>query len=123
MCGSRTDCQVRHKLRPHLIDGPRSREHAVVFAEPLQAILRRIDAADVRDRQLQLALERRGASFDADELAGVELVAVALDLFHEACGNLAGGVLQRMSDRIRRCGRAGAPVRSRESSPSPPRQP
>ena len=49
--------EVRRQLAPHLVDRARRRQHAVFLAKSLQPILRRVDAPDVRHRQLQLALE------------------------------------------------------------------
>ena len=85
---------VGQQLRPHLVDRARRRQHAVFFAKALQTVLRRIDAPHVRHRQLQLSLKDRAVTFDAHELAGLELVAESLDVVDQLCGNLAGGILQ-----------------------------
>ena len=34
----------RRKLRPHVVDGPRRAQHALVLAKPLEAVLRGMDA-------------------------------------------------------------------------------
>ena len=81
--------QMRGQLAPHLVDGPRRREHAVFFAEALQAVLIRVDAADMRDNQLLLTLKRRRARFDAHELARLELLFEAFDVVKELGGYLA----------------------------------
>ncbi len=54
--------------------GARRREQTVFFAEALPTILIGIDAADVRDQQLQLPWKCRRSRLDAHELARLELV-------------------------------------------------
>ena len=104
--------------RPHLVDGARRRQHAVFFAEALQAILIGIDAAHVRDHQLLLALERRGAGFDAHELARLELLFEALDVVEELGGDLPGRVLQREQQELAAANRPELLVGAEKEAPA-----
>ena len=88
------------QLRPHLVDRPRRAEDRVLFAEALLAILIGIDAANRRQHELKLTVVEAAVALDADELARLELVLVAIDVAQQLGDDLSGGILQREEEKL-----------------------
>ena len=110
---------MRRQLGPHLVDRPRRREDAVFFAKALQAILRRIDAPDVRDERAAAGPGRSCRALRRGRTRPASNSSLKRSMSSSSfAGDLAGRVLQREQQQSRRCGSAAALCRCRESSPS-----
>src|SRR5687768_8396810 len=92
--------ELRRQFAPHLVDGPGRRQHAVLFAETLEAVLSGVDAANMGDGQLLLPLECRGPCLNAHKLASLELLLEAFDVVEELGRDLTGRVLQRKQQQL-----------------------
>ena len=88
------------QLRPHVVDRPRRAEDRILLAEALLAILIGIDAANRRQHELQLAVVEAAVALDADELARLELVLVAIGVGQQLGDDLSGGILQREEEEL-----------------------